>query len=123
MWQITNKFSLSQDTLILAVLYGHCLPYILHVCHLTFALSLINTIISMMIKLVLNSDWLRGIHAIIHVEYQDFVGISLDWMIVECYCRWKLSNGNLYTFIRPKQETVAKNAPKVHFSQLSWWGL
>jgi hypothetical protein len=32
-------------------------------------------------------------------EYQDFVGISLDWIIVEGYCRWKLSSRNLYTFL------------------------
>jgi hypothetical protein len=24
-----------------------------------------------------------------------------DWIIVEGYCRWKLSGGNLYKFIRP----------------------
>jgi hypothetical protein len=33
-------------------------------------------------------------------KYQDFVGIPLDWVIVEWYCRWKISSGNLYTFIR-----------------------
>jgi hypothetical protein len=32
-------------------------------------------------------------------KYRDFVGISLDSIIVAGYCRWKLSSGNLYTFI------------------------
>jgi hypothetical protein len=27
-------------------------------------------------------------------KYQDFAGISLNWIIVEGYCRWKLSSGN-----------------------------
>jgi hypothetical protein len=40
-----------------------------------------------------------------------FGGISLDSIIVEGYCRWKLSSGNLYTFIRPNHVgTAAKNA-------------
>ena len=30
--------------------------------------------------------------------YRDFVSISLDSIIVEGSCRWKLSSGNLYTF-------------------------
>jgi hypothetical protein len=41
-------------------------------------------------------------------KYQDFVGISLDWILVEGYSRWKLSSGNLYTFIRPNQEQKQK---------------
>ena len=32
----------------------------------------------------------------VYGEYQDFVGISLDWIIVEGCCRWKLLSGNLY---------------------------
>ena len=32
-------------------------------------------------------------------KYQDFVVISLDWIIVEGLCRWKLSSGNLYIFL------------------------
>jgi hypothetical protein len=28
--------------------------------------------------------------------------------MVEGYCRWKLSSGNLYTFIRPNQEQLRK---------------
>jgi hypothetical protein len=34
--------------------------------------------------------------------------ISLDSIIVEAYCRWNLSSGNLYTFIRPNQEQLRK---------------
>ena len=41
-------------------------------------------------------------------KYQDSVGISLDLTIVEGSCRWKLSSGNLYTFIRPNQEQLGK---------------
>ena len=41
--------------------------------------------------------------------YRDFVGISLDSVIIEGCCRWNLASGNLYTFIRPNQE-AAKNA-------------
>jgi hypothetical protein len=37
-------------------------------------------------------------------KYQDFVGVSLDWIIVDGYCRWKLSSGNLYSFIGPNQD-------------------
>ena len=43
-------------------------------------------------------------------KYQDSVGISLDLTIVEGSCRWKLSSGNLYTFIRPNQEQIGENA-------------
>jgi hypothetical protein len=33
-------------------------------------------------------------------KYQDICAISLEWIIFDGYCRWKLSSGNLYTFIR-----------------------
>jgi hypothetical protein len=41
--------------------------------------------------------------------YREFVGISPDAVIVGGFCRWKLSSGNLYTFITPTAETAAKN--------------
>jgi hypothetical protein len=42
-------------------------------------------------------------------KYQDFFGITrLYNTVVEGFCWWELSSGNLYTFIRPNQEQLEK---------------
>ena len=54
-------------------------------------------------------------------KYQDFVAISLDWIIVEGYCRWKLSSGNLYTFAYRQCAKLEKQCALLLFGPLTFY--
>ena len=43
----------------------------------------------------------------IYMQYVQYAWYS-DFVLVEGSCRWKLSSGNLYTFIGPNQEQLRK---------------
>ena len=53
--------------------------------------------------------------------WKDFVGISLDWIIVEASCRWKLWSGNLHIkFISNAPDNSHLQDPWTIYYSIEW---
>ena len=50
------------------------------------------------------------------VNIKIFVGISLEWILLDVYCRWKLSSGNLYIMLEVRQSNC-QHMPKLFSCQ------